>query len=365
MDTNRLNAANPSPRYDTEEARWLAIASRDRAADGHFVYAVKTTGVYCHPSALTKLPKRENVRFFASAREAEAAGFRPNKRSIVDRTQSQRLRDVLVRHACELMDSADNPLSLHQLAEQLGVSPFHLHRVFKAETGLTPKLYANAARARRVRQQLGNGEAGTVTQAVYDAGFNSSSRFYDTSDALLGMSPGNYRAGGMNARIHFAVGECSLGHILVAQSQRGVCAVLLGDDPDKLARDLEDLFPNAELIGGDGQFEQVVAQVVGFVEAPALGLTLPLDIRGTAFQERVWRALQEIPAGQTATYTEIAARIGAPNAVRAVGTACGANRIAVASPCHRVLRRDGDLSGYRWGVERKRKLLQRESGSTS
>lgn len=192
-------------------------------------------------------------------------------------------------------------------------------------------------------------------------GFNSNSRFYEAADQLLGMKPGDYKAGGTNTDIRFAVGQCSLGAILVAQSNRGVCAILLGDDPDKLVRDLQDQFPRANLLGADHDFEQLIAQVVGFIEAPALGLNLPLDLRGTAFQERVWQALREIPVGCTASYAEIAQRIGAPTAYRAVAQACGANSLAVAIPCHRVVRADGNLSGYRWGVERKRQLLERES----
>jgi AraC family transcriptional regulator of adaptative response/methylated-DNA-[protein]-cysteine methyltransferase len=199
-----------------------------------------------------------------------------------------------------------------------------------------------------------------VTEAIFDAGYNSNGRFYEKADAVLGMTPTNYRAGGANTKIWFAIGECSLGSILVATSERGVCAILLGEDPDALARDLQDRFPRANLIGGDKAFEQLVAKVIGFVEAPALGLDLPLDVRGTAFQQRVWQALRKIPVGSTASYTDIAKRIGSPNSVRAVAQACAANALAVAIPCHRVVKNDGALSGYRWGVERKRELLKRE-----
>jgi AraC family transcriptional regulator of adaptative response/methylated-DNA-[protein]-cysteine methyltransferase len=210
-----------------------------------------------------------------------------------------------------------------------------------------------------VRREL-SARNGTVTQAIYDAGYQSSGRFYEESSQVLGMTPSSYRAGGARTAIRFAIGECSLGSILVAQSDRGICSILLGDDPDALARDLQDRFPEAELIGGDAGFEQLVASVVGFVEAPALGLNLPLDIRGTVFQQRVWQALRAIPPGSTASYAEIAARIGAPRSARAVARACGANALAVAIPCHRVVRASGALSGYRWGVERKRALLDRE-----
>lgn len=239
------------------------------------------------------------------------------------------------------------------------MSTFHFHRIFKAETGLTPKAYAGASRARRLRRELAG--PGTITDAIYGAGFNSNSRFYEASAVLLGMRASDYREGGQNHEIRFAVGQCSLGAILVAQTDRGICAIFLGDDPERLLHDLQDRFPRAHLIGCDAGFEQWVAEVVGFVEAPALGLNLPLDIRGTAFQERVWQALRDIPVGTTASYAEIAQRIGSPKAVRAVAQACGANRLAVAIPCHRVVRHDGALSGYRWGVERKRELLRRES----
>jgi AraC family transcriptional regulator of adaptative response/methylated-DNA-[protein]-cysteine methyltransferase len=239
------------------------------------------------------------------------------------------------------------------------MSRYHFHRVFKAITGLTPRAYAAAHRAERVRRELGRSR--TVTEAIFDAGFNSGGRFYATSDEVLGMTPTDYRAGGARAEIRFAVGECSLGSILVARSEKGVCAILLGDDPDQLARDLQDRFPRANLIGADAEFEKLVAKIVGFVEAPTVGLDLPLDVRGTAFQQRVWQALRKIPVGSTASYSDIAQRIGAPRSVRAVAQACAANAIALAIPCHRVVRHDGALSGYRWGVERKRALLEREA----
>lgn len=276
----------------------------------------------------------------------------------VDTTSAR--RTALIARACRLIETSESLPSLDQLAVELAVSRFHLHRLFKAETGLTPKAYASAFRAQRLRERL-QGEAATVTEALFDAGYNSNSRFYEGAGQRLGMLPKQYRARGAGATIYFAVGQCALGAILVAQSARGVCAIFLGDDPAQLLNDLQDQFANAELIGADSRFEQLIAQVVGFVEQPALGLNLPLDVQGTAFQERVWQALREVPAGQRVSYTDIAERIGAPKAVRAVALACAANCIAVAIPCHRVVRRDGDLSGYRWGVERKRQLLERET----
>lgn len=266
----------------------------------------------------------------------------------------------LVAEACRWLEEAERPLSLEQLASQAGLSPFYFQRVFKAETGLSPKAYALAFRAQKLREELSN-PGGSVTEAIYEAGFQSNSRFYETSEKLLGMRAREYRGGGKRSEIWFAVGQCSLGAILVARTRRGLCSILLGDDPESLLQELQDQFPKAKLIGGDRDFEQTVAEVVGFVEAPSLGLNLPLDIQGTVFQERVWQALREIPVGKTLSYSDIAEKIGSPKAVRAVGRACGANCLAVAIPCHRVVRRDGDLSGYRWGIERKQELLQRES----
>ncbi len=346
--------------YKTEDDRWAAVQARDAAADGHFVYAVRTTGVYCRPSSTARCPRRENVAFFDTAEAAEAAGYRCSRRAHGDQTRAAAERAALVARACRLIETSDTPPPLDALATEVGLSPFHFHRVFKAETGLTPKAYSAAWRARKLREELG-GPGASITEAIYGAGFNSSSRYYEAAGQLLGMHARDYRAGGAGAVIRFAVGQCSLGAILVAQSQRGICAILLGDDPDRLVRDLQDQFPKAEIIGGDGAFEQLVAEVVGFIEAPAKGLHLPLDVQGTAFQERVWRALREIPPGATVSYAEIAERIGSPKAMRAVAQACATNHIAVAIPCHRVVRRDGKLGGYRWGVDRKRELLHRET----
>ncbi|WP_198088145.1 bifunctional DNA-binding transcriptional regulator/O6-methylguanine-DNA methyltransferase Ada [Variovorax sp. E3] len=346
--------------YETEDDRWTAVQARDAAADGRFVYAVRTTGVYCQPSSTARLPKRENVEFFDSAEAAEAAGYRGSRRAHGDQTRAAAERAALVARACRMIEASETPPPLDDLAVEMGMSPFHFHRLFKAETGLTPKAYSSAYRARKLREELSSPRA-SITDAIYGAGFNSNSRFYEASEQLLGMRARDYRAGGAGAVIRFAVGQCALGAILVAQSQRGICAILLGDDPDGLVRELQDQFPKAEIIGCDGEFEQLIAQVVGFVETPSIGLNLPLDVQGTAFQERVWRALREIPPGTTASYAEIADRIGSPKAVRAVAQACATNHIAVAIPCHRVVRRDGELAGYRWGVDRKRELLRREA----
>ena len=340
------------------DPRWAAVVARDAAADGTFFYSVETTGVYCRPSCASRLARPENVRFHTTCADAERAGFRPCKRCKPNERPLVEQRAAKVAKICRLIEGADAVPSLQELANHAGLSTYHFHRVFKAVTGVTPKAYAAALRAKRVRNELDRSD--TVTEAIFDAGYNSNARFYEKSAELLGMTPSDYRAGGVNTGIRFAIGECSLGSILVAASDRGVCAVLLGDDPDTLVRDLQDKFPRADLTGGDREFEQIVARVVGFVEAPALGLDLPLDVRGTAFQQRVWQALRKIPAGSTVSYTDIAKQIGAPGSVRAVAQACAANVLAVAIPCHRVVRNDGSLSGYRWGVERKRALLERE-----
>ncbi len=344
-----------------QDPRWSAVLNRDPRADGQFVYAVKTTGIYCRPSSLARLPHPKNVVFFDTEEQARAAGFRPSKRAAADQSLVAAQHAALVAAACRQIEASDSLPLLAELASAASMSPFHFHRVFKAVTGLTPKAYATAQRSRRVRERLES--AASVTDALYDAGFNSNSRFYESADHVLGMKPSDYRARGQNTEIHFAVGECSLGAILVAQSQRGVCAILLGDDPNALVEDLQDRFREANRIGANPDFEQLIAKVVGFIEVPALGLDLPLDVRGTAFQQRVWSALRDIPLGSTASYAEIAQRIGAPKSFRAVAQACGANTLAVAIPCHRVVRSDGELSGYRWGVERKRQLLAREQQS--
>jgi len=341
------------------DPRWTALTARSVAADGTFFYSVRTTGVYCRPSCGARLPRPENVRFHATREEAELAGFRPCKRCRPDRASLAEQHAATVTEICRLIETSSRVPALDALAARAGMSPFHFHRVFKAVTGLTPRAYAAAHRGERVRRELG--KAPTVTAAIYDSGYSSNGRFYGESEQMLGMTPTEYRAGGTKAEIRFAVGECSLGSILVARSERGVCAIFLGDDPDALTRELQDRFPRATLIGGDAAFEDVVAKVVGLIEAPGTGVDLPLDVRGTAFQQRVWRALREIPAGSTASYREIARRIGAPRAVRAVAHACAVNPVAVAIPCHRVVRSDGGLAGYRWGVERKRELLEREA----
>ncbi|MSP42840.1 MAG: bifunctional DNA-binding transcriptional regulator/O6-methylguanine-DNA methyltransferase Ada [Alphaproteobacteria bacterium] len=345
---------------DKDEARWRMVTVRDRTGDGQFYYSVRTTGVYCRPSCAARLARRENVSFHESCTDAERAGFRPCKRCKPDQPSMLETHRGKVIAVCRLIETADELPNLQSLAEWAGLSPYHFHRIFKSVVGVTPRAYADAHRVNKVRDRLRNG--GPVTGAIYDSGYNSSGRFYANSTGVLGMTPTRFRADGKNTSIRFAIGECSLGSFLVAATDKGVCAILLGDDGETLLRNLQDRFSQSELIGGDTDFELTVAKVLSLIETPALGLDLPLDIRGTAFQQRVWLALQEIPSGEKVSYADVAERLGSPKSVRAVAGACAANHIAIAIPCHRVVRKDGDLSGYRWGIERKRALLQREAG---
>jgi AraC family transcriptional regulator of adaptative response/methylated-DNA-[protein]-cysteine methyltransferase len=344
--------------YRNDGERWEAVIHRDKTAADAFVYSVATTGVYCRPSCPARLARRENVAFHRTPKDAERAGFRACMRCKPNDPAARREPVAIVAKACKLMVEAGEPLSLETLAEAIGMSPWHFHRVFKSMTGLTPKAYAAAHRAKRMHEELSR--PGTVTSAIYNSGFNSNGRFYAVSNQRLGMKPMKFKAGGQGATIRFAAGECSLGSIVVAASDLGICSIALGNDPNTLVRELQDRFPNAKLIGGDRQFERMIARVIAFVENPSAGLELPLHVQGTAFQQRVWKALCGIPCGATRTYSEIAQALGQPNGARAVAGACAANSLAVAIPCHRVVRTNGSLSGYRWGIERKEKLLQVE-----
>ena len=353
-----ISTAPVAPACASDEERWAAVCARAHAFDGLFYYSVRSTGVYCRPSCPSRTPRRANVAFHASSQAAEAAGFRPCLRCRpLDAPLAERQANAVAR-ACRLIDEAGDAPDLETLARACGMSRFHFHRVFKAHTGITPRAYAAARRAGRL--QRGLMEAASVTAAAYDAGFHSSGRFYAASPDMLGMTPQRYRAGGSGEVIRFALAQCALGALLVAATDKGICAILLGDDPEPLLRDLQDRFPKAELIGAEPGFERTVAQVVAFVEAPRIGLDLPLDVRGTAFQQRVWQALRQIPSGATVSYAALAERIGMPRGARAVASACAANPVAIAIPCHRVVRNDGAISGYRWGVERKRALLDIE-----
>lgn len=353
------SAHDPEPaaseRLDEDRA-WRAVVARDSRFDGRVYYAVKTTGIYCRPSCPARKPDRAHVSFHASPEAAERAGFRPCKRC--EPSVAVPAWPEKIERACRLMEQADAPVTLADLARAVGSSPHHFHRQFKASLGITAKAYADALRGERVRTALSRGA--TVTEALYEAGFSSSGRFYSGASGALGMAPRTFRDGGAAEHLTYAVAPCSLGHVLIAASAKGVCAIFLGDQPDALTAALQTLFPHAVLNEGDDRFGATATAVVSLVDMPAKPCALPLDIRGTAFQRRVWEALRKIPPGTTATYGEIAAAIGAPNAVRAVAGACAANKLAVVIPCHRVVRSDGALSGYRWGPGRKRTLLDRE-----
>ncbi len=347
-----------TPLFATEAERWTALRARDPAADDIFFVAIRSTGVYCRPSCKSRPARPENVAFHTTRAEAERAGFRPCKRCRPDQPpRAVREADIVAR-ACRMIEAAEELPSLDSLAASAGLSVFHFHRLFRRIAGVTPKAYAAAHRQSCVQEGLAT--AGSVTETIYDVGFNSSGRFYEQAQDMLGMTPSAWRKGGAGERIVFAHGESVLGCVLVAATERGICAILLGDTPAELQKDLQARFPRAILGPGDAVFTDLVARVVAYVDRPGDGLGLPLDIRGTAFQRKVWEVLQAIPAGQTLSYAEVAERIGSPRAVRAVAGACAANRLAVAVPCHRVVGSDGGLAGYRWGIGRKRALLKEE-----
>jgi AraC family transcriptional regulator of adaptative response/methylated-DNA-[protein]-cysteine methyltransferase len=345
--------------FDDAAARWKAVAGRCAEAARAFVCGVRTTGVYCRPNCPSRLPRRENVEFFDTAADAEAAGYRPCKRCRPEQSELGNRRVDAVQRVCRRIETAEEAPRLEQLASEVGLSASRLHRLFKEVCGMTPKQYAAALRARRVQQALADGDS--VTRAVYAAGFNASSRFYEKSRRILGMQPTAYAGGGAGEAIAYAATETTLGWLLVAATQVGVCRIELADRPEELEEELRNLFPKATLHKGDAGFCAWVDEIAARVETGGDFADLPLDIRGTAFMHRVWSALKEIPAGATRTYREIAEAIGKPKAARAVANACAKNPVAIAIPCHRVVRGDGSLGGYRGGVARKRKLLDRES----
>jgi len=345
------------PGFVDDATRWRAVQARDGRADGVFYYSVATTGVYCRPSCAARPARRENMAFHPTTKAAESAGFRPCKRCRPDLPPKAARDAALIARACRAIEAADEKPSLEALAEGAGLSAFHFHRLFRRITGVTPKAYAQAQRAAKVQAGLLAGAS--VTTAIYDSGFNSSGRFYAAADGMLGMTPSSFRAGGVGEVISWAMGESTLGAVLVARTARGICAILLGDSAPALVADLQARFPRADLMAAaDGA--EWLADVIALLDRPAAGACLPLDIRGTAFQRQVWEALQQIPPGQTRSYAEVAGHIGNPRAVRAVASAIAANKLAVAVPCHRVIGSDGALTGYRWGIARKAALLARE-----
>lgn len=344
-----------------DDCRWRAVVERDARADGAFVYAVSTTGVFCRPSCGARTPLRKNVSFYRAPSEAKLAGFRACKRCTPESTAPyERQRDRIVE-ACRLIQAAESEPTLSELARAVGSSPFHFSRVFKRVVGVTPKQYAMAHRAKIAAKNLETSK--DVTTAIYDSGYGASSRFYEASTGRHGMTATQLRKGGQGVEIRYAFGESSLGLVVVAATDRGICAVLFGASRDALTEDLKRRFPRAVFEASDlgSDFERWVEQTVGYLDGKSELFELPLDVRGTAFQELVWRTLRGLPAGETASYKEVAARIGRPKSARAVAGACAANPVAVIIPCHRVVRTDGDLSGYRWGIRRKRQLLDRES----
>lgn len=342
----------------TDDDRWQSVVDRDVDADGQFVFAVQTTGIFCRPSCRAKHALRKNVRFFADAQQAQDAGFRPCKRCLPDKDSAQQHRLDKIARACQLLEQ-ESPLTLDELAQQVAMSPYHLHRLFKATTGMTPKVWQQSWRARRLRDALAKGAP--VTQAILNAGFPDSSSYYRKADQALGMTAKQFRKGGDNVSVRYTLADCALGRCLVAESERGICAILLGDDDATLVADLHALFPAAQDVPAEANFQQRVREVIVAINSRDASLSLPLDIRGTAFQQQVWQALRTIPCGETVSYQQLASAIGKPKAVRAVASACGANKLAIVIPCHRVIRGDGALSGYRWGIARKAQLLQRET----
>jgi len=346
------------PAADIDERRWQSVLAHDAAADGSFVYSVATTGVYCRPSCAARRPLRRNVRFHATCADAEAAGFRPCRRCKPSAEGHRAENAAKIAAACRTIEEAETAPSLAALAHAAGMSRFHFHRLFKSVTGITPKSYATAVRDKRMREALR--AAPTVTDAIYEAGFASSGRFYDGAARKLGMQPRQFCSGGPDMQIRFAIAQSSLGLTLVAATAKGICAIFLGEDPATLEEELRRRFPRAEITGDDAGLRGLLTRAIAAIEKPRKAAALPLDLQGTPFQQQVWAALRDIPPGETTTYGEIARRIGRPQAVRAVGAACGANPVAIAVPCHRVVGSSGKLTGYRWGVERKRSLIARE-----
>jgi AraC family transcriptional regulator, regulatory protein of adaptative response / methylated-DNA-[protein]-cysteine methyltransferase len=337
--------------YEGETARWEAVASRDAQADGAFVFAVVTTGIFCRPSCPSRQPLRKNARFFDTAEQAERAGFRACFRCKPTTSGG----DWLVT-ACRLLEQ-DEPLGNEAIAARVGVSRFHFLHAFKERVGVTPQAYRRRVRAERAKTLLSG--ADTVTRAAFEGGYGAASRFYAEAGKELGMAPRAARRGAEGESVSWTTASCSLGIVLVAWTERGVCEISLGDDPSELAAELRERFPRASLVAS-GDAPAWVSMVVDACDRPS-SRAIPLDIRGTAFQERVWRALREIPPGETRTYSELARDLGAPRSARAVAAACASNRLAIVIPCHRVIREDGALAGYRWGLPRKRTLLARES----
>lgn len=358
MDTQPIDLTPPDHDLSTDAARYEAVRERDARAEGVFFYSVVTTGVYCRPTCAARLALRSNVEFHRTREDAERAGYRPCKRCRPRELPLRERHAQVIEAARTMLETAESPIGLKALAATVGLSPYHLHRVFKEHVGMTPRAYASAHRLQRAAGELREGAS--VTAAIHDAGYSSTSRFYEAGGAL-GMAPPALRTGGGGVAMRAVVLPCKLGLVLVAATAQGVCAIAFGDDAQVMAEQLRERFPRAQIAPSDGEPLGALAEaVVHMVDSAGLPASIPLELIGTAFQQRVWRALLAIPRGTTCTYAEIARRVGSPRAVRAVGTACGRNPVAVVVPCHRVLREDGALGGYRWGLERKKALLAQE-----
>jgi len=350
-----------------DSTAWESVLRRDPSADARFLYGVTTTGIYCRPSCPSRRPKRDNVAFFSSAEAAERAGFRACQRCRPDRAKEpnhavERARDYIDAHVSDL---SDERITLELLGEHVGLSPYHLQRKFKETLGLSPAQYTRARKSERLKEELKRG--GTVSRATYEAGYGSSSRVYDDAGSQLGMTPATYRRGGAGASIHYLTASTSLGTLLVAATDRGICAVTLGDDEAHLEMALEREYPAASrtrVQEPSSDFGRWVNEIVAAVEGDRAAGGIPVDIQASAFQWKVWRELQKIPLGETRSYTEVAQAIGSPKAVRAVASACARNKVAVLIPCHRVIGQGGSLGGYRWGVDRKKRLLAKERATS-
>jgi AraC family transcriptional regulator of adaptative response/methylated-DNA-[protein]-cysteine methyltransferase len=344
------------------ERFWRAIQTRDAGYDGIFWYGVRSTGVFCRPACSSRQPKRENVIFFALPEAARHAGFRACLRCRPDDLLLRDPQAELVESICRFIDlNLEEQPNLERIGQEVQVSQFHLQRVFKKLMGITPRQYAEARRAQKFKDRIKSGQS--VTGAMYEAGYGSSSRLYEKASAQLGMTPATYGKGGVGMKINYAIAECPLGRLLVAATDRGICSVTLGDRDEELLENLQAEYPRAEIEPDETRLREQVQTLLAYLEGQMPHPALPLDAQGTAFQKRVWEELRRIPAGDTASYGEIARRIGQPTATRAVARACATNPVAIITPCHRVIRENGELGGYRWGIERKRRLLEMEKRS--
>ena len=360
LDNDTVMAAKPSKEMHAEQQRWDAVLARDAQRDGEFVFAVATTGIFCRPSCPSRRPRRENVAFYDDATRAEQAGYRACLRCRPKAADGSP-QTALVRAVCRYIEQhLDEPVTLERLARQFGRSPFHLQKTFKAALGITPHAYAGSCRLDSLKRGLRAGH--NVTRAMHDAGYSSTSRLYEQTAAQLGMTPDKYRRGAVAATIRYTVTESPLGRMLIAATDKGICAIQFGDSDEALLRGLTNEFPFAQRREDDAAMKQWSVAVLQQMAGKALPGSLPLDIRATAFQRRVWNCLQKIPYGSTRSYQAIAKKVGNPQASRAVARACATNPVAVAIPCHRVVRQNGDMGGYRWGVERKKALLEMEAG---